>query len=137
MSYPPPLSRCIYTLGDGLLFDEIVTHWLTVNTRLRVISRIYAGEAGFLADVILHQPDVILLMESKLFDFEQIVAWLSRISLKTDLRVILVGMNDNIINLYDFTDFEANRRATIPHVRLEIANWNEFLDLVSDRQLPA
>ena len=137
MSFSPPLSRCVYTLGDGLLFDEIIIHWLTVNTRLRVISRIYEGEAVFLTDVALHQPDVILLNESKLFEFEQILASLSKIPLTAGLRVMMVGLNDTIITIYDFPSCKADRRAAIPHGRMEITSWIEFLDLVSGRELTA
>jgi hypothetical protein len=137
MAYSTPLSRCVYILGDGLLFDEIITHMLTLDTRLRVISRIYDGEAVFLTDVNLHQPDVILLNESELFDFEQILPSLLKVSLTTELRVILVGLNDNIISIYDLPACKANRRSAVPPVRRVITSSNELLDLVGGRQLIA
>jgi hypothetical protein len=137
MSNSSPLSPCVYILGDGLLFDEIITHMLTLDTRLRVISRIYAGEAVFLTDVNLHQPDVILLNESELFDLEQILTWLSKISLTTDLRVILMGLNDNIISIYDLPACKANRWSAVPPVRMVITSSNELLDLVGGREFTA
>jgi hypothetical protein len=137
MSYSPPLSRCVYILGDGLLFDEIIAHMLTSITCLRVISRVYDSETVFLTDVDLHQPDVILLNESELFDFEQILASLLKVSLTTDLRVILVGLNDNIINIYDLPACQKNRWSAVPPVRMVITSSNELLDLVGGRQLIA
>jgi hypothetical protein len=137
MPYSSPLPRCVYILGDGLLFDEIITHMLILNTRLRVISRVYHGEAVFLTEVNLHQPDVILLNQSELFDFDQILALLSTVSLTTDLRVIRLGMNDNMISIYDLPACQKSRWSAVHPVRRVIASSNELLDLVGGRQVTA
>ena len=137
MSYLSILSRCAYILGDGQLFDELIAHLLTLDADLRVIRRVYESDAEFLDDLSLHQPDVIVLSESRLFEFEQILVLLSGISRTISLRVIRVGMNDNDIALYDLPPRSGYRWTAIPPVHISITNSSELIDLVGGREATA
>ena len=135
MSYSSGLPRSVYILGDGLLFDEIIAHMLISDASLRVIRRVFVDDATFLTDVNWCHPDVIVLNETDLFSCKRMLALLHQISLATDLRVIVMSLNNNSIDIFDQPADQMNKWAGVPYTLMETGGWNEIFDLVGGRQL--
>jgi hypothetical protein len=135
MSYLSRFSRSVYVLGDGLLFDEVITHMLVSDARLRVIRSRYAGDAAFLTDVSLSQPDVVLMTETQLFSCDRILALLSQISREADLKVIFVKHDNNFIQIFDLPAGRTHPRTGVTPTLKRITSWNELLDLIEGKPL--
>ena len=135
MSHFSPLPRTVYILGDGLLFDEVITHMLSSNAAIRVINRVYGHPVSFLIDVGSYHPDVILLNETAGFNGNGMLSLLAQISLPKDLRVILISLDDNKIQIVDRPADSTKGDRGISHTDMQITNWDEMLRLISRGQL--
>jgi hypothetical protein len=135
MTYQAPFPRCVYILGDGLLFDDIIAHMLASVTNLRVIKQVYAGESALLTEVNEYGPDVILLTESDRYSIGQILASLSRMSLSTDLRVIVMSMKHEIVQVLERPAGQIHTRAAAQHTIQGVGAWSELVELVAGKQL--
>jgi hypothetical protein len=135
MAYRSALPRSVYILGDGLLFDDIIAHMLTSVSNLRVIQRVYTDDNLILTDVNEYHPDVILLTETNRFSVEQILVLLLKMPRVTDLRIIVMSVMHNNVQILDRSAVRNNTWADIPHAIQEIDDWNDLFDLVAGRQL--
>jgi hypothetical protein len=131
--YPSP--RSVYILGDGLLFDDLIAQMLVPADNLRVIKRIYSGEATFVTDVNKWSPNVIFLNESARFNCEKLIALLSRIPLTRDLRIIIISLNHENIRILDQPAGTTAAGSVVLHIIPGIKDRNELLDLVTGKQL--
>lgn len=136
MQRESPLPRNVFLLGDGMLFDDIIVQMLTSVTNLRVIKRVYEGEAAFFDDLNGCRPDVILLTETDRFNCEQLMALLSRTSLLVDLRIIVLSIKHNNVQILDRLAGWDNTRASVLHTLPGMDDWNELLDLVIGENRP-
>jgi hypothetical protein len=131
MLYKNSMTRSVYILGDGLLFDNIIEHMLASLTEIRVIKRNYTGEAALVDDVRGCRPDVVMLSETKRYNSEQILEVLSRMPLPVDLRVIVMSMQHMNIQILDRPAGWTLSRSGVAHTLLEIDEWDELFDLVT------
>ena len=135
MTYVAPFPRCVYILGDGLLFDDIIARMLASVANLRVIKQVYAGEAALLTEVNGYCPDVILLTESNRYSIEQILVPLSRMPRSTALRVIVMSMKHENVQVLDRPAGRIHTRAGALHTIQGVDAWSELFDLVTGKQL--
>ena len=135
MAYESPLPRRIYILGDGLLFDDIIAHMLASVTNLRVIRRVYAGESTVVSEVEASQPDIVLLTETDRYNREQMLGFLSQLSLETDLRIMVMSVEHQDIRILDRPARADHRWSGTPHTIQGVDDWNELFDLIAGKQL--
>ena len=135
MSYISHLPRTVYALGDGLLFDDIIVHMLSTNPNLRVIHRVYSNESSFVTDLSSSCPDVIMLNESDRFSRKRIIALLSPVSLRADVRVIAMSLDDNKVHIYDQPADPMNRQVRVLHSLMAVSGWDELFDLIGGKEL--
>jgi hypothetical protein len=129
-----PLPRSVYLLGDGMLFDEIIANMLTSVANLRVIKRVYDGESAFMTDVSGCRPDVILLTETDRYDSEEMLTLLSRMPLSDDLRIIVLSMKHENVQILDRPARWQHHRAGVSHTLLDMDDWDELFDLVTGKR---
>ena len=135
MSYLSPRLRSVYFLGDGLLFDEIITTILASQAEIRVTKRVYVNADVFLTDVSWYQPDVILLNETDRFNYKHVRRLLPELSLIPNLRIIAVSLKSNNVKIFDQTADQTNRWLRMPYTIKRLTDWKELLDLVAGKQL--
>ena len=135
MSYLVPWQRSVYLLGDGFLFDEIITHMLTSDSNVRVIRRVYEDQTAFQTDVSWLQPDVIVLIETDRLNCHALLALLSDVSLIADVRVIAMSLKSNLIKIVDQPADPVDSWAGAAYTLKQVVDWNDVFDLVGGRQL--
>ena len=91
----------IFILGTSI-FEEGIAHFLKVGTDLHVTGMKYTSDIAFIEDIKQNQPDVILLNESIPLNSTRILNMLFSLPCLTGRRVIIVRLNNNIIDVYDF-----------------------------------
>ena len=137
MAYESPLPRSVYILGDGLLFDDIIAHMLASATRLRVIKRVFASESLFVSEVLGCRPDVVVVAEPGRYSTDKILGLLSQVPYPTELRIIVMSMEHEIIKILDRPAGRNRERAGGPYTIHGLADWNALIDLVSGKQVQA
>ncbi|MEK6751934.1 MAG: hypothetical protein AABZ00_06690 [Chloroflexota bacterium] len=83
------------------IFEEGVAYLLTIGTDLQVAYAKYTDELAFLDDIVQNRPNVILLNESTLLDLARILNMLFSIPSLAGLRVIIIRLSDNMIDVYE------------------------------------
>lgn len=100
--FPSNLStHRIFILGASI-FEEGIAHLLKIGTDLQVLGTKYTNDIAFLEDITQSQPDVILLNESSPLNSGRMLDLLFSIPVLTQRRVIIVRLNNNVIDVYDF-----------------------------------
>lgn len=100
--FPSNLStHRIFILGVSI-FEEGIAHLLKIGTDLQVLGTKYTNDIAFLEDITQSQPDVILLNESTPLNSGRMLDLLFSIPVLTQRRVIIVRLNNNVIDVYDF-----------------------------------
>lgn len=100
MPHPDSSTQRILIFGASI-FEEGVAYLLTIGTDLHVSYAEYTDELAFLDDVEQNQPNVILLNESTLLDLARILNLLFSIPSLVGLRVIIIRLSDNRIDVYE------------------------------------
>ena len=121
----------VFVMGCGSLFDEGIMHRLTLNSRLQVTSRKYIDDATFLKDMRLVIPDVVLLSEYNPLDFRHIIDLLPSVSSSVDLRVIVVRLYNNVIDVYDKSANQIAGQTTFRCYSIVASTWDDLFNLVS------
>ncbi len=93
-------TQRILIIGASI-FEEGIASLLTIGTELQVSCAKYTDELAFLDDIAQNQPDVILLSESTLLDSARILNLLLSIPSLVGLRVIIIRLSDNMIDVYE------------------------------------
>jgi hypothetical protein len=90
----------IFLVGEGLLFDEIVTQLLTFGTDLLVSRAIYSDNLAFLNIIEGNRPDAMLICDSGALDPARILALVSSHPLTTGLRTVVARLDNNVLDVY-------------------------------------
>lgn len=94
-------TQRIFIVGDNSLFEEGITHLLTIETGLLVSNVKYTSDLSFMDMIAQNQPDVILLNESTMLDSAHILELLFSIQLLTALCIIVVRLDNSIVDVYE------------------------------------
>src|SRR3972149_5039421 len=91
----------VLVVESGSLLDEGVASLLAQESDLHVSGIAYANDTAFLQDISDARPDVILLNEAGPLDSVRILELLKSIPTLASLRVIVVRLDDNVIDMYE------------------------------------
>lgn len=127
--------RLVYLRGDGLLFDEILVHMLSLEPGLRVISRVYSNDTAFIDDFHIYQPDIILVNQSELFNLDELLQLLALDLINFKWRVIVIRLEDDNVNILDKLSTRGNLEKYNKITRV-ISTWKELVNLVRERNWP-
>ena len=92
-------TRHVFIVGTSM-FEEGLTLLLTFGTGLQVSGAKYVDDLWLLDTIVHNQPDVILWSESTLLDSVHMLGLLISTPSLAGLRVIIVRLTDNIVNVY-------------------------------------
>jgi hypothetical protein len=73
---PATQKRQVLLIGDGFLYDEGIWNLLNYQPSLNTRHANYNNDASILKDVVLFQPDVVVLIASSLMNLDYIVGML-------------------------------------------------------------
>ena len=82
------------------IFEEGVARLLTIGTDLQVSCVKYTDDLALLDNIEQNRPDVILLNESTPLNLAHIFKLLLSIPSLVGLRVIIMRLSDNLIDVY-------------------------------------
>lgn len=91
----------VLIMGDGSMFDKDITQLLTDESSLFVSHAIYSEDLAFLNMIRPeHRPEVIVINESGLLDMARILHLLSSRPKVMGMRLVVVRLYKNMINVY-------------------------------------
>ncbi|MBI5825913.1 MAG: hypothetical protein HZB18_17950 [Chloroflexi bacterium] len=128
MPHADPSTQRILIFGASI-FEEGVAYLLTIGTDLHVSYAEYTNEIAFLDDVEQNQPNVILLNESTLLDLARILNLLFSIPSLVGLRVIIIRLIDNRIDVYEMPKQALSRNIYERH-QFTVTERDELVALV-------
>jgi hypothetical protein len=103
------IQQRVTIVGQGLLLDDGVEHLLKLHRPNLIVSHvIYSSKLTFLIYAV-PQPDVILIVESSDMDTVHILDLLSSWPFVTKLRIIVIRLRNNIIDVYEEVKLVAGR----------------------------
>jgi len=103
------IQQRVTIVGQGLLLDDGVEHLLKLRRPNLIVSHvIYSSKLTFLI-YAMPQPDVILIVESSDMDTAHILDLLSSWPFVTKLRIIVIRLRNNIIDVYEEVKLVAGR----------------------------
>ena len=123
-----PFQR-VFIVGAGSMFEEGILCLLTFDSDLQVSGSGYNDDASFLSDITQLQPDVILLNESTPLNPARLLELLSSIPKNAGRRVIIVRLNNNIIDVYDFP-YRALLRKLHKRWQFIITKREDLIDII-------
>jgi DNA-binding NarL/FixJ family response regulator len=94
-------TKRVFIVGDGSLFEEGITHLLTLGTDILVSGAKYTNDLALLDAVSQSQPDVILLNESTYINPTHILDLLFATPSLTALCIIIVRLGNSMIDVYE------------------------------------
>lgn len=122
-------SRRVFIVGDNSLFEEGIAQLLAFGTDLSVSNTKYTDDPAFLDTIAQNQPDVILLNESTSQNTAAILKLLFSIPSLVGLRVIIVRLSDNIVDVYEMPKQAVARNET-ERQQFNITNPDELMSVV-------
>jgi hypothetical protein len=96
-----PLNQRVFVVGNNSLFEEGVSHLLTLEIGLQVSSIKYTDDLTLMAHIATHRPQVIILNESSLADPLCLLDRLCDVPWLMGVCIIIMRLADNIIDVYD------------------------------------
>ena len=103
------IQQRVTIVGQGLLLDDGVEHLLKLHRPNLIVSHvIYSSKLTYLIYAV-PQPDVILIVESSDMDTVHILDLLSSWPFVTKLRIIVIRLRNNIIDVYEEVKLVAGR----------------------------
>jgi DNA-binding NarL/FixJ family response regulator len=90
----------VLIFGDSI-FEEGIANLLSDEADLQVSSAKYKDDRAFLAEIAEQRPDVLVLNESTPQNTVRILKLLFSIPELTGLRVVIVRLSDNMIDVYE------------------------------------
>lgn len=99
MMPPNLLPQRILILGESI-FEEGIAHMLKVGIDLQVSCARYTDEISFFYDIAYNRPDAILFSETAALNPPDTLKLLYSIPLRNGLRVIIIRLSNNLIDVY-------------------------------------
>lgn len=96
---PPNPSQHILILGASI-FEEGIADLLKVGIDLKISSIKYTDDLALLYDIKQSQPDAILFSETAALNPPRILKLLFSIPSQVGLRVIIIRLSNNMIDVY-------------------------------------
>lgn len=93
------LTQRILILGESI-FEEGIAHLLKVGIDLQISCARYTNDLAFLSDIARNQPNAIVMNESATLNPPYILKLLFSIPLQAGLRVIIMRLSNNLIDVY-------------------------------------
>jgi hypothetical protein len=106
--------RSILQVSNGTVFDEGMLNLLRDEADWRVSAVAFVDELTFLRNVIETRPDVIVFNEAGPLYLARIFELLMSLPFRSVLRIVVVRVNSNTIDLYE-------RRQVIMQQRTDFA----------------
>ena len=100
MSHSNRTTQRVLIFGESL-FEEGIANLLTDGADLQISSAKNMNEIAFLDEIAQSRPDVILLNESNPHNTVRILKLLFSIPSLAGLRVIIIRLSDNSIDVYE------------------------------------
>lgn len=100
MPYSDQSTQRVLIFGESI-FEEGIANLLTDGADLLVSSAKYTDDLAFLDEIAQKRPDVILLNESMPQNTVRILKLLFSIPSLAGLRVIIVRLSDNLVDVYE------------------------------------
>ena len=104
----------VLQVSNGTVFDEGLLNLLKDEADLRVSTVAFVDELTFLRNVIETHPDVIVFNEAGPLYLARIFELLMSLPFRSVLRVVVVRVNSNMVDLYE-------RRQVITQQRSDFA----------------
>ena len=109
MSHSDFSTQRVLIFGESIL-EEGIANLLGNGDDMQVSSAKYTTELAFLDEIAQKQPDVIMLNESTPLNTTRILKLLFSIPSLARLRVIVIRLSDNMIDVYEMPKhFEAGK----------------------------
>lgn len=102
MSHSDLSSQRVLIFGDSI-FEEGVANLHKDGVDLQVSSAKYSDDFAFLTEITEKRPDVIVLNESTPQNTVRILKLLFSIPALAGLRVIVIRLSDNMIDVYEMS----------------------------------
>ena len=93
-------SRRVLIFGESI-FEEGIARLLESGAGLQVLGARYTDDFAFLNEIAQKQPDVIMLNESTPQNTAQILKLLFSIPSLASLRVVVIRLSNNMIDVYE------------------------------------
>ena len=93
-------TQRVLVFGDSI-FEEGVANLLKDGADLHVSSAKYTDDLAFLAEIAEKRPDVLMLHESTPKNTVRILKLLFSIPALAGLRVIVIRLSDNMVDVYE------------------------------------
>lgn len=104
------IQQRVTIVGQGLLLDDGIRHILEFHRPDLIVSHVmYSGDFTFMKSVESDQPDVILIVESSTVDMVSILDLISSRPIVTKLRIIVIRLRNNVIDVYEEVKLVAGR----------------------------
>lgn len=99
MMPPNLLPQRILILGESI-FEEGIANLLKVGIDLKISCARYTDELAFLYEIAHNRPDAILFSETAALNPPYILKLLYSIPSQAGLRVIIIRLSNNLIDVY-------------------------------------
>ena len=104
------IQQRVTIVGQGSLLDVGISHILNLHRPDFIVSQVmYSGDFTFMKSVEADQPDVILICESASMDMVSVLDLISSRPIVTKLRIIVIRLRDNVIDVYEEVKLVAGR----------------------------
>ena len=124
-----PLNQRVFIVGNNSLFEEGVSHLLTLEIGLQVLSIKYTDDLALMEHIAQHRPQVIILNESSLVDPLCLLDRLCNIPWLVGVCIIIMRLADNIIDVYDMSP-NLNVRKPIERQQFTLSKRDDLVAVV-------
>lgn len=128
MTHSDHATQRILIFGESI-FEEGLANLLSDGADLQVSSSRYTDELEFLYKIAKKRPDAIVLNESTPLNTARILKLLFSIPSLTDLRVIIVRLNDNLVDVYEMPK-QAVAKNEYERQQINVTNQKELVAVV-------
>lgn len=106
-------SRRVLIVAGGSLFDEGIKSLLRRERDLEVTSVSYTDDSAFSQEVLLKQPEVVILFEGGSLGVSRVFELIKEIPHLVAMRVITILSDSSTIEMYEKQQISASRSDTL------------------------
>ncbi len=121
-------TQRVLIFGESV-FEEGVANLLSDGADLQVSSAKYTDDLEFLDEIAKKQPDVIMFNESTPQNTNHILKLLFSIPALAGLRVIVIRLSDNLVDVYEMPK-QAAEKNDYERQQVNVTNRDELVAVV-------
>lgn len=123
---PFPRPRQVLLIGNGNAFAEGIMNFLNHQLNLQAWFEEYQDDISILRKVARYQPDVVALVTSHAMNLETILGLLMSIHASTHLRLILLSLESNKVEIYE----TESTVKTVKSININLRDVDDFLTII-------